>query len=229
MAQALLMRLISLQIIISKIINSAINIPTKTIITIITLTITINPTPTFAKDLGNYGETKEILEEDLLVYFKKKINAVSIKELQMHQEKITKKVIKNIKRPKRVAGITNAKENKTWFYDPTYVVESDISDHIGNMVHKARTKLNPLDYAPFLEEWIIIDGDDLLQIEFAKNNSKPNSKIILINGTPGPREDGLFYYFDQFGEICKQIGITKVPSIIKQSGKLIEVNEMLLN
>ena len=66
------------------------------------------------------------------------------------------------------------------------------------------------------------------QVEFAKNHSKPNTKIILINGTPGPREDGLFYYFDQSGEICKQIGITKVPSTIKQNGSLIEVNEILI-
>jgi conjugal transfer pilus assembly protein TraW len=194
-------------------------------LSILSLILNINA---FGKDLGSYGETKEIIEEDLLIYFEKKINSITQDELQMHQKKIQDKVIKQIKRPKPVTGITKALENRIRFYDPTFTVEEDITDHLGNIIHSLGARINPLEKVSFLEEWIFIDGDDMAQVEFAKVNMKVNTKIILINGSPGMQEDGSYYYFDQFGEICKKIGITKVPSVVKQKGDLIEIHEITL-
>ena len=64
-----------------------------------------------------------------------------------------------------------------------------------------------------------------MQVNFAKNYKENYStqigskvkKIILINGAPGNKEDGSFFFFDQAGEISRKLSITKVPSVVRQA------------
>jgi conjugal transfer pilus assembly protein TraW len=122
-------------------------------------------------------------------------------------------------------------KNSTRKFDPSFVVEADIRDANGALIHAKGKVINPLDYADFNEIWVFIDGDDEEQRDLASKIRKKqqNTKIILTGGAPGLQENGSWYFFDQFGEICKKMGITKVPAIVRQAKnqKLIEIVDVV--
>lgn len=193
--------------------------------------------PAISKDFGHMGNSYDIAEQDILAYIQEKLTKMGEATLLAHQKKISDKIVKQIKRPKPVAGITRALEDNIRLFDPSIIVEEDIRDAHGFIIHKAGTRINPLKYDSFNEQWVIIDGDDEEQeafaIELLKSNEEKGklTKIILIKGEPGSKEEGLFYFFDQFGEISKKLNITKVPSIVRQADNqdLIEIKEVSLN
>lgn len=172
-----------------------------------------------AIDLGIYGETAPIKEDDLHEHIISKLKSLDQEKLQEYQDSIVEQTVQTIERPKPVKDISKAREYSQRFFDPTFFLNEDIYSEPGKLLYKQGTKLNPLDYKEFDEIWILIDGEDATQVSFAKKfNPKENKhkKIILVNGNPGEQEDGNFLYFDQAGEISNKLNITKVPSVISQ-------------
>lgn len=173
-----------------------------------------------AKDFGIEGHTYEIAEEDILQYIKKKLANFDIQKLNNEMKSRTTQYVE---RPNAVQGITNAKENALFYYDPTYTLQRDIKDHEGKLIHKAGTKINPLEHLSLQEDLIFINGDIKSQIEFAlKHREKKLSKakIILTKGSPLSlqREHKIWIYFDQAGAITDKLGISEVPAIVEQEG-----------
>jgi conjugal transfer pilus assembly protein TraW len=198
-----------------------------------------------AKDFGQHGSISDIQEQDLLEVIQSKLHAYNESgELFKHQQKIAEKVKGYAKRPTPVAGIMKARKNNVRNHDPSIIVSEDIRDHNGNLIHAVGTRVNPLDYMKFDEEWIFIHGDDDKQLKYAndlynKTSASSDStleaiKIVLVSGEAGEREiEGkkYFYYFDQFGLYSKKFNISKAPSILRQSKsnpKVLEIEEVSL-
>ena len=176
-----------------------------------------------AEDFGVWGESTKIAEEDFEDHIVKQLEALGEDKLRSHQELIKDKIVADIKRPRAVENISKALDYRARLFDPSFVVEENIYDHNNQLLYPSGIKVNPLEKKKFEEIWILIDGDDRGQVEFARNYHEPNNlnnktkKIILVNGAPGSQEDGSFFFFDQKGEISKRLNITKVPSVIRQS------------
>lgn len=122
-----------------------------------------------AVDLGVWGESSAIMEEDFEVHIIKQLEALGKEKIEATQELIKDKMVANIKRPRAVKGISKATENKNRLYDPTFTVAENIYDEKGHLLYSSGTKINPLEKKAFDEIWILIDGDDQAQVEFAKN------------------------------------------------------------
>lgn len=180
-----------------------------------------------AADLGVWGETSQIIEEDFEEHIIKKLQELGADKLRSHQEFIKDKIVANVKRPKSVPNITNATKNTSRLYDPSFTLTEDIFGDKNQLLISAGTRINPIEKRSFDEIWIFIDGNDDLQVEFAKNYSFQkninNKKIILLSGAPGSQKDGTFFYFDQLGEISKKLNITKVPTIVRQSPDVLQI------
>ena len=74
----------------------------------------------YAKDLGVYGNSYRISEEDVEEEIGRKLKIFEQSgELKKFQEKYQKEVVRQIKEPNRVVGIKNAEENRTRKY-PSY-------------------------------------------------------------------------------------------------------------
>lgn len=200
-----------------------------------------------AVDLGVWGESFAIMEEDFEVHIMKQLEALGEDKIEATQELIKDKMVANIKRPRAVKGINRAVENKSRLYDPTFTLAEDIHDEKGHLLYSRGATINPLEKKAFDEIWILIDGDDQAQVDFAKNyqenlhtvndsvegkgtnsgKSKDNQteidktrkikKIILLKGAPGLQKDGSFFFFDQMSEISRKLNISKVPSVIRQA------------
>lgn len=71
---------------------------------------------------------------------------------------------------------------KTRRIDPSVTVVQDIKDAEGNILTPAGTEINPLDQMPFDIALVIFDGDDLGQLEVARERGRE------LEGTTGIRE-----------------------------------------
>lgn len=173
-----------------------------------------------AKDFGVEGHTYVIAEESILSVIESRLAKIDIAKLNHELQEKTKGYVE---RPTAVKGITKAKEDKTFYFDPTFTLDHDIKDHNGKLIHQAGTQVNPLEHIPLKEDLVFIDGDDQLQVELALNTrlaKAGNVKIILVKGSPIgiQKEHKIWIYFDQGGVITRKLGITEIPAIVEQEG-----------
>ena len=54
------------------------------------------------------------------------------------------------------------------------------------------------------------------------------AKVVLVKGSPAKLEEqlGVNVYFDQSGQITKQLGIKQVPATVAQEGKILKIMEV---
>ena len=186
--------------------------------------------PTHAKDLGTYGETFPILEENLLTVIQNKLKTLEqTGEIARHQQEIARKAEHKFRNPPAVQGITTTTTPRTWLYDPSLTVKEDIKDHQGRVIVAQGTMFNPLDTVSWGVPLLLLDGDDPKQIAWAKAQD-PSSKWVLVKGRPLDLEEQLKrpIYFDQGGMLTRKFGIRAVPCRITQQGKSLKVDEVKL-
>lgn len=179
-----------------------------------------------AKDFGVQGHVFEIAEQDFLEVINAKLKAVNWDKFN---QKIQDKTKDYVETPAAIKNITKAKESKEYFYDPTYVLDQDIYDHIGKLIHAKGTKVNPLEFSSLREDLIFIDGDDEKQIEFALKQYKQKQeklKIILVKGSPLKlqRKEKIWIYFDQGGILAKKLDIKAIPALVEQDELKLKIN-----
>ncbi len=204
------------------------------IILIVAMILVIFTSSSIAKDLGNYGQTYKIKEEDPIEYIKNRLKVLEATgELAKHNQVILDKTKESLENPKPVANIMHTKERRVVFYDPRYTVEEDIKEHSGQIIYKKGYTFNPLDKVSFGEPLIFIDGDNEAQLKFAFGDYFQNAfpKIILVKGSPLKieKETGKRVYFDQHGVLTQKLGIRQVPAIVTQDGSKVKISEIILS
>lgn len=176
-----------------------------------------------AKDLGSYGTTFDILEENLLARIQEKLSILEKSgEMKSHQLALTKRVNERVLRPLPVEGLSLVTQNSVKEYDPTFILDQDIKDHEGNLIGEKGTRYNPLDYMSFGVPLLFIDGDDDQQVNWSLSQE---GKIVLVNGSPILLENQHQkpFYFDQKGAIAKRLDIDQIPAKVSQDGKKLRI------
>jgi conjugal transfer pilus assembly protein TraW len=183
-----------------------------------------------AKDIGVYGETFPIAEENLLEVIRKKLaNMEADGSLAQVQKKIAQKAREKILKPSPVKGLVRTQTPRQWFYDPSMTVESDIKDHKGNLIASKGDVINPLDRVSWGAPLLFLDGDDPEQVAWAETQHVL-AKWVLVNGSPVDLEEKLKrpFYFDQAGMLVSKFGIRAVPCRISQKDKKLLVEEIIV-
>jgi len=185
-----------------------------------------------AKDLGKHGATFDIKEDDIVEFIKNRLRLLEqAGELQALSNEALDKVKDRLRNPRAVDGIRNTKEEREFYYDPTYAVKEDIKDHNGNILYKAGYALNPLASVSFGTDMIFINGENQKQLDWAKEYSNTRgAKVILVRGSPLDLEEGFRgkIYFDQGGKLTSKLGIKQVPAIVSQEGMRLKIGEIKL-
>lgn len=179
-----------------------------------------------AQDLGVFGETFEIAEEDFLQHMMSKLQKMNqTGELKIAQKQIQEKIKENIAHPKAVQGITETEKEREFKFDPTITVTQDLADHNGKIFARAGEQFNPLNQVK-MTPMLFINGENEKQISWAlKKISKKKifrhdfAKIVLVKGSPFDLQEKLNrqIYFDQNGLLTKKLGIEHVPAIVFQN------------
>lgn len=185
-----------------------------------------------AEDLGVIGPTYPIQERDLIEVMQSRLKHMEqTGELAELQENYKQKVVAGIERPRPVAGISTSETNKTFYIDPSFILDRDMVDEHGRIMFKAGYKVNPLDYAGLSKILVFFNGDDERQVVFVKRfieSADMPVKLILIAGAPLElmREWQREVFFDQGGVLSKHFRITHSPATVRQEGKRLRIDEI---
>lgn len=180
------------------------------------------------KDFGVQGQTFEIQEESLLEVITKRLQKLqSDGKLAGFQKDIAEQTKKKALNPEPVKNIRSTGTPKTFYFDPSIIVQEDLKDHTGKVFAQKGQHINPLDIVPLTKALLFINGEDEAQVLWALEKPE-NSKIILVRGQPLTLEQKhkRRFYFDQDGQIIQKLGINQVPAIVVQEGKKIRIDEL---
>lgn len=188
-----------------------------------------------AESLGVYGNTWEIGERDFLEFIHERTvefeKSGKLKELQ---KKAQNKVRDSILNPKPISGIRTAAHGteRTYYYDPSFVVEKTITDHHGNIIVPAGRKISPLHFIPLSKPLLFIDARDKRQVDYAHEfiTKEPRTKVILTAGSwvELTKTWRTQVYYDQAARIVHKFGIEQVPAIVRQEGERLKIEERAL-
>jgi conjugal transfer pilus assembly protein TraW len=186
-----------------------------------------------AQQLGSYGNVWDIAEPDAIDAIKGHLSQMEREgKLKKFWEDYRNRALNGIESPPPVEGITTATEARTWTFDPSIVYNESVRDHLGNVLVPAGTRVNPLDYINLSKALIFIDARDQSQVEFAKKQVKarPRDKVILVGGSflKLSREWKVPVYYDQQGALTKRFNIQRVPAVVSQKGKQLQIQEFAL-
>lgn len=183
-----------------------------------------------AKDLGVQGTTFEIRERNLLAVIQTRLKGLETKgKFDDLQKDIQKKVAYKALNPTRLSSVRSTTDSRSYLYDPSIIVEEDIKDHKGRIIHQRGTHVNPLNMVSWGVPLVLLDGADKEQIHWALKNHK-DAKLVLIAGKPLDlsEQHKKRFYFDQGGVLIKKLKIQQVPAVISQKDKHLLIEEVLL-
>jgi conjugal transfer pilus assembly protein TraW len=188
-------------------------------------------TTAHAKDLGVYGETFPIAEENLLTLIQQKLKTMEENgDLMKTRQTLAEKAAQNIRHPAPVKGLIKTETPRQWLYDPSITVDKDIKDLKGNLIATKGQIVNPLDTLSWGAPLLFLDGDDPEQVAWAETQHTL-AKWVLVKGSPVDMEEKLKHpiYFDQAGMLAGKFGIRAVPCRISQKDKKLLVEEISLD
>lgn len=152
-------------------------------------------------------------------------------EIERHQRESVERAKQAIANPKPVEGIGRVQKARTFYFDPTIIAQETIRDHEGRVVAEKGAKANPLDYVNMSKHLLFFDGRDSQQVAKAiaiMRHYSGKVKPILVAGPVMDlsKQWQQQVYFDQGGILVRKLGISKVPSLVSQEGKLLRIDEL---
>ncbi|MFI5343146.1 MAG: hypothetical protein ACHQUC_02885 [Chlamydiales bacterium] len=173
-----------------------------------------------AADLGTFGHTFPIEEQDILEYIKERILTASPEEKKKLANIQAISASKEVKLPQAIAY-------RCFFYDPTVMAHQDIKDSKGKVIVAKGISYNPLGNFSLRSNLLFFDATQKGHLLWAEET---DGLWILTKGSPIELEEksGISVYFDQFGSITHKLGIQAIPAKVSQEGNLLKIEEFVL-
>ncbi len=181
----------------------------------------------YGMDLGVVGKVYPVVEPDALA------------ELQRRAEKINLETVLATKdnafsayRPKDLHTLPTARVPRAFNVDLTYTVPEDILDQHGKVVYPRGYAFNPLEVIPFPNTLIFLNGKDPLQKQWFQASPYSNNVSVMLILSDGDflglskSLDRPIYYLTN--SLASRLKLSAVPSVIKQRGKRLEVEEIAI-
>ena len=177
------------------------------------------------------GPLYDVVEPDLVVEMKRRAKEVAATpEFQERMREGRRRSVERVVNPEPVTGLSPAFRARTFYYDPSIVVEQDILAPDGQVIAPRGMRVNPLAQAPWKSTWFFFDGRDARQVAEVRRMTKRDDVIvkpILVAGSPIDLQKQLKQrvFFDQHGLYIQQFGIQAVPATIRQDGLRLRIDE----
>ncbi|HAU0345946.1 TPA: type-F conjugative transfer system protein TraW [Legionella pneumophila] len=185
-----------------------------------------------AKNIGHYGQTFPVNEEDIRKVIMNKLYALQQSgDLEHVQRDLEQKAARQAMRPNPLA-LSTTRKPKTFRISPAVTVSHDVWTPDGHLIAKAGTRINPFERVHFLKTLIFFNADDAGQVAWVKKHYTDfkHVKFILTGGDVRVAAE-LFgrIYFDVNGIISSKLHLQHVPSIVSQEGLDWQVKEIGVN
>lgn len=185
-----------------------------------------------ARDHGQMGEVFPIIEADLLSTIEARLRHLENSgKLDLLQQQMKDQAVRSVRQPKPVAGLGTATARRSWLFDPSMVVETDIHDDKGNLIAARGQRVNPLGFVTLSQDLVFIDGASKQERDWAVANwSQLGAKIIFVGGSPFDmmKPYQRRFYFDQGGQLVTRFGIRNTPAVVRAEGEMLRMVEIPL-
>jgi len=133
----------------------------------------------YAEVVGTFGNTYSITEQDAYEEIMQKV--------QKHNwQKEFARIDRNIKNKTTVNfKLRHAKENKTFYVDPTYTLDFDITNEKGQIIYPKGYSFNPLQYMQFPYTLVFFDADSITEIQWIKSQNLASRWDVMFIATNG--------------------------------------------
>ena len=185
-----------------------------------------------AESLGVVGPTYPIAEEHLLKMIEARLRAKQQSgELARIQEQIVARGKQAVLAPPPLQ-LPVVAVPRTFYVDPTYVLDRNIADGSGRLLFAAGTRANPLDIVSMSRRLFFFDGRDERQVAMAERLARgepAKTKPVLVGGSylDLMRRWKVPVYYDQRGALVKRLRIERVPAVVSQEGRRLRVDELV--
>jgi len=179
-----------------------------------------------AKELGSFGMTYRIAERDALAEIEERARQVDWHKV------LDKRKVENFQGPPDRVRLPRARRNRSFPVDVTYTTEIDVPDGKGGVLYPKGYTFNPLDYVTYPKTLVVIDGTDPEQVKWfaaSEYDKRLDVTLLLSEGNFGAvskRISRPLFYADR--KIVERLKLKAVPSVIRQTGRMMEVNEVKL-
>ena len=180
------------------------------------------------QDLGAFGKTYAIVEKNAIEELKSR--AAEVDWRQVFSPEKMGSVIKAYKPD--ILDLPSAFETTKRLVDISYTLDIDIPDGKGGILYPAGYTFNPLEYTRYMKTIVVINGDDPAQVKWFTASDYAgalNTMLLLSDGSYydlAEKFERPVYYASS--QIIKRLQVRAVPSVIRQSGKYLEVEEIAL-
>lgn len=181
-----------------------------------------------AEDLGTVGATYSVIERDSLKEIEERAAQVDWNKVLGDRKR---EMVRNF-RPKGLAHLPKAEENRVFSVDMTYILLFDIPDGKGGILYPRGYAFNPLEYVFSPGILVFIDGTDPGQVEWFRSSGYYGDvrvKLLLTDGSYYELMEELkmpVFYAPEI--MVSRLRLKAVPSVVTQKGKSMEVKEVAL-
>jgi len=189
---------------------------------------------TRAENLGAIGPVYPIAERNLLDHIMSRLREKErTGELKKFEQLAQERATRSVNDPKPVPGLTRAEAARTYYFDPTFVLDRNVVDERGAVLFPAGTRKNPLEVVGLSKHLLFFDARDPRQVSRAReliDIYQGRVKPILVGGSYMDlmKSWKLRLYYDQEGVLVRKFGITAVPAIVSQEGQRLRIDEVLI-
>lgn len=185
--------------------------------------------------LPKAGETYPIAEMDFVEDLKLRIGKIDFQSL-------AKKGVEAIWKHQKYTTLPKANVTSSIVYDPSFIVEEDVTLPDGRLIAAAGTRFNPQQASPLSKTLIFIDATDKDQVDFARKLIKQKfseGKNFNLMATKLPEETTWQSYHDlrnQLGgllyiandQILSRFKISSLPSTVEGNGLQLKLTQHAL-
>ena len=185
-----------------------------------------------AIDLGTLGPTYEIAEPHLLAFIEQRLREKERSgELQRLAEAARARGIDTVRQPPPVEGLRTTERPRTFYVDPSFTLDRNITDPQGRLMFAAGTRKNPLEVVSLSRHLLFFDARDPRQVKYARELSGRYAGRVKPILTGGSYLDLMKawrvpVYYDQSGTLTRRFGIRQVPALVSQDGLRLRIDEL---
>jgi conjugal transfer pilus assembly protein TraW len=185
-----------------------------------------------AENLGTIGPTHPILEKNLLEVIMARLRAKEASgELKRHEQEARDRAAYAVNNPKPVDGLRTALAPRTYYFDPSFTLQSNVVDATGAVLFPAGTRKNPLEVVSLSKHLLFFDARDPGQVSRARElieRYQGKVKPILVGGSYMDlmKRWNKPVFYDQEGTLVRKFGIAAVPAIVSQEGQRLRIDEV---
>ena len=185
-----------------------------------------------AANLGTIGPTYPVAEKNLLDVIMARLRAKEASgELKRHEQEARDRAAYAVNNPRPVDGLRRAQAARTFYFDPTFTLQSNVVDSAGAVLFPAGTRKNPLEVVSLSKHLLFFDARDPRQVARARElieHYQGKVKPILVGGSylDLMKRWNKQVFYDQDGTLVRKFGITAVPAIVSQEGQRLRIDEV---